>query len=111
MADEQDKIEVPKAKDASSPIVVKLRKAVPADGDEVMELTFREPTAADIDRIGVPVLIDPFGDVPRYSFDSKLMTQMMSALAAVPPSTIKRMHTKDWINSAWLLLRFFTPDL
>ena len=111
MAEEQDKVEIPKANGAVSPIIVKLRKAVPADGDEVMELTFREPTAGDIDRVGNPVMIDPFGDVPKYSFDSKMMTAMMSVLAAVPPSTIKRMHPKDWNNAAWLLLNFFTPDL
>ena len=111
MADEQNKVEAPKTNGAVSPIVVKLRKSVIANGDEVMELTFREPTAGDIDRVGCPVLIDPFGDVPKYTFDSKLMTQMMSLLAAVPPSTIKHMHTKDWFNAAWLLLGFFTPDL
>ena len=111
MADEQEKVEAPKAYGAVSPIVVKLRKPVIANGDEVMELTFREPTAGDIDNVGNPVLIDPFGDVARYSFDSKMMTNMMSVLAAVPPSTIRRMHPKDWNNAAWLLLRFFTPDL
>lgn len=110
MADEQDKVET-KANGAVSPIVLKLRHSVPANGEDVMEISFREPTAGDIDRVGNPVLIDPFGEVPRYSFDSKLMTQMMSVLAAVPPSTIKRMHTKDWNNGAWLLLNFFTPDL
>lgn len=111
MVDEQDKVETPKANGAVSPIVVPLRKSVIANGDEVMELTFREPTAGDIDRVGNPVLIDPFGDRPKYSFDSKLMTSMMSVLAAVPPSTIKHMHPKDWNNAAWLLLGFFTPDL
>ena len=102
----------PKVNGAVSPIIIKLRKSVPANGDDVMELTFREPTAGDIDRIGNPVLIDMLsGETPKISFDSKAMTQMMSLLAAVPPSTIKMMHPRDWNTAAWSLASFFLPEL
>lgn len=107
-----DEIEKPKINGTTSPIVVQLRKPVIANGDEVNELAFREPTAADIERVGNPVNVDMLsGDVPKLSFDAKSMTQMMALLAAVPPSTIRQMNTRDWNSAAWQLASFFMPDL
>jgi hypothetical protein len=88
-----------------------LRKQVIANGEPVMEITFREPTAGDIERVGNPVLVGMYENTPKIHFDSAIMTQMMSRLAAVPPSTIRAMHPKDWNNGAWLLANFFMPDL
>jgi Phage tail assembly chaperone proteins, E, or 41 or 14 len=88
-----------------------LRKSVPANGEDVTELIFREPTAADIERCGVPVLLDMGRDPPRIEFDSKAMTQMMATLATVPPSTIRRMDPNDWSTAAWKLAGFFLPAL
>jgi hypothetical protein len=89
-----------------------LRKSVPGgDGEDVSELKFREPTAADIERCGNPVLLDMASDPPKISFDSRSMMQMMSVLATVPPSTIRRLHPRDWNSIAWRLASFFLPDL
>ena len=117
MADEE-KLETngveaaPKTNGAFSPILIKLRKSIIANGDEVMELTFREPTGADIERVGNPVNVNPWPNDggPKMSFDSKSMTQMMALLATVPPSTIRQMHPKDWNTAAWALANFFMPD-
>ena len=112
MADEQETNESPKANGAVSPLMIHLRKPIIANGDEVKELTFREPTAADIERVGNPVNIDMLsGDTPKLTFDAKAMTQMMSVLAAVPPSAIRQLHPRDWNSAAWTLASFFMPDL
>jgi hypothetical protein len=96
----------------SGPITVKLRKPIQANGEEVSELVFREPNGGDIERCGNPVDIDPFqGETVKLSFNEKKMTQMMSRLASVPPSSIRMMNPKDWNSIAWQLLPFFTPDL
>lgn len=101
-----------KANGESSPLVVKLRKAVIANGDEVMELSFREPTAGDIERVGNPVNIDFLSsEHPKATFDSKMMTQMMATLAGVPPSTIRQMNTRDWNTAAYSLASFFMPEM
>lgn len=93
------------------PITIKLRKSVIANGEDVKEIKFREPTAGDIEQVGNPVLIDMMsGDVPKVTFDAKAMTQMMSRLAAVPPSTIRQMHPRDWNTAAWSLTSFFMPE-
>lgn len=94
-----------------SALVIKLRKSVIANGDETSELILREPTAADIERCGNPVIIDMGADPPKITFDTKAMTQMMASLATVPPSTIRQMHPKDWNTAAWNLANFFLPEL
>jgi len=88
-----------------------LRKQVVANGEPTLELKFREPTAGDIERIGNPVTVGMYENNPKIHFDASVMTQMMSRLAGVPPSTIRAMHPKDWNNGAWLLANFFMPDL
>jgi len=112
MVDEQEalKAEAPK-NGVVSPVVIKLRKPIIANGDEVNELTFREPTAADIERVGNPVNVDMIsGDTPKLTFEAKSMTQMMALLATVPPSAIRQMHPRDWNTAAWSLASFFMPD-
>jgi len=97
---------------ADGPLKVTLRKTIQANGEEVNELTFREPTGGDIEKAGNPVIVDVFsGDTVKLTFDEKKMTQMMSRLANVPPSTIRMLHPKDWNSIAWQMVHFFTPDL
>ena len=107
----EEKIET-KTSGGASPLVITLRKPVTANGEEVNELTFREPTAGDIEMVGNPVVLDFFqGDTPKATFDTKSMTQMMSRLATVPPSTIRQMHPRDWNTAAWSLASFFMPEM
>jgi hypothetical protein len=93
----------------TSDLIVTLRKPVIAHGDEVKELKFREPTAADIEAIGSPITFNAFAEEgQRTKIEVKIMFAMMSHLAAVPPSTIKQMNAKDWEYTANLLaFRFF----
>ena len=88
-----------------------LRKQIIANGEPVMEITFREPTAGDIERVGNPVTVALYENNPKMHFESQTMTMMMAHLANVPPSTIRQMHPRDWNNAAWKLASFFTPDL
>ena len=108
MADEE-----PKVNGAMWPMVIKLRKKVQGgDGEEVDELKFREPTASDIERCGDPVTIDFMSsDTPKLTYNEKSMSAMMSLLANVPPSTIRKMNTKDYENAKIMLTGPFMPDL
>lgn len=94
----------------AQPLILRLRKNVIANGDEVSELKFREPTGGDIARTGNPVVLDFSKDPPGFNYDAKAMEAMMSTLAAVPPSTIRALHPKDWQNGAIMLAGFFVPD-
>ena len=88
-----------------------LRKPVIANGNEVMELSFREPTPLDIERCGDPARIDFFKGQPQVVYNDAAVTQMLSTLAAVPPSTIKSMHITDWKNARLLITIPFLEDL
>jgi hypothetical protein len=111
MADEEKK-EEKKTNGAAPPLKVTLRKTIQANGEDVNELTFREPTAGDIERSGNPVILDVFGgDTPKILFDEKKMSAMISNLAMIPPSSVKQLHPKDWNSIAWSLVGFFTPDM
>jgi hypothetical protein len=94
-------------------LVIPLRKPLQAHGEEIKELHFREPTAGDIEACGSPVMVDFLNQAePKMTYETKAMFAMMSRLAAVPPSTIKTMHTKDWEYAALALAhRFFIPEI
>jgi len=87
-----------------------LRKKVVANGEEVDELNFREPTGGDIERIGCPIVLSVFETQPKPIYDGAIMTLMMAHLATVPPSTIRQLDPRDWQNGAMMLFHFFVPD-
>jgi hypothetical protein len=91
------------------PIVVRLRhKPINGNKRELLEqLTFREPTGADIVRIGNPVFITTAGEI---MFDERKMTAMMAQLSGVFPPLLDFMHPQDWNSCAYRLRRFFLPD-
>jgi hypothetical protein len=108
---DESKDETNKSNGGFEPVKVKLRKPIQAHGEQVTELMFREPTAADIERCGNPVNIDFSSGDGKVMFDAKSMSAMMSTLAAVPPSSIKQMNTRDWNTAAWNLASFFLPEM
>ena len=94
------------------PLVYPLRKPIQANGEELSEIKLREPTGGDIARAGNPVILDMFsGEQVKITFDEKKMENMIGLLAAVPPSSVKQLHPRDWNSLAWHLVPFFTPDL
>src|SRR5512139_3975659 len=93
------------------PKVLKLRKPVIANGEEVKELSFREPTVDDLLRCGDPARVDYFAGTPKIVYNDEAVASMMSTLAAVPPSTIKKLDLKDWKNGRLLLTVPFLEDL
>ena len=91
-------------------IVIDLKKPVMANGEMVKKLTFREPTGADMVQIGEkwPVNIDWQTGV--VTPNPEIMGNVMSQLAAVPPSTIRSLRGKDFSTCAHALMGFFVPD-
>jgi Phage tail assembly chaperone proteins, E, or 41 or 14 len=96
--------------DVSGLFVLTLTKPIMAHGEEISELKFREPTAADIEACGSPIVFDAYAPegMPKTRVESKNMFAMMSRLAAVPPSTIRQMSARQWEYAANVLAyRFF----
>ena len=89
----------------------KLQRPIKAHGEELNEISFREPTSADISRYGNPVKFNLFGDTSDISFYEEKMTAMLATLAAVNPGAIEAMTTQDWTSCAWGVVPFFLPTV
>jgi hypothetical protein len=76
-------------------------------GDMLQELTFREPTGGDINRVGNPCMVDQNGDV--IILDRK-MTTMIAQLSGILQPFIEAMDPRDWNSCAYRLRGFFIPD-
>ena len=86
-----------------------LEKPIHAHGEELRRLSWREPTGADIERAGNPIVVDFFGEKPSLTFAEKKMSAMISALCQIPPSSVRQLTAGDWNAIAWKLVRFFMP--
>jgi len=77
-------------------------------GEEVTALTFKEPTAAEINRHGNPTRMLWDGEV---IIEERKMTYIMAALCGVLPPLLEQMDPRDWNSCALRLRKFFLADL
>jgi hypothetical protein len=91
------------------PIKVKLlhRKIMGNKNETLDELSFREPTGGDINRVGNPVRIDSTGEIV---IEERKMTLMMATLSGVLSPLLDQLDPRDWNSCAYRLRRFFLPD-
>lgn len=73
----------------------------------INELSFREPSAADIVRMGNPVRFDSNGEM---IIDERKMTAVMAGLAMLFENDVLTMDPRDWNSCAYRLRPFFLPD-
>jgi hypothetical protein len=80
------------------PLTHRLKKPIQAHGDDLDSLELREPTAGDLLKRGI--------------LDGDLTTQqiadLISDLAAVPPSAIKAMSAGDFMRLQKVIIRFLS---
>jgi|SRR5215475_603095 len=92
------------------PITVQLlyRSIKNDKGELVSSLTFREPRATEINRIGNPLRMLWDGEV---IYEEKKMTYIMASLCGLLPPLLDQMDPRDWNSCALRLRKFFLPDL
>jgi hypothetical protein len=90
-------------------ITIDLTTPVQAHGDMIKKITFRRPTGGDIMGLGDGYPININWQTGQISVNPPIMGQMMSVLAAVPPSTIRALDSEDWSTCAHALMAFFPP--
>lgn len=74
-----------------------------AHGEKFSVLKFREPTVADILNFGSPVDL-------AYRPADAVMFVFICQLAAIPPSTAKKIKTRDYLAiTQEIVTRFFFP--
>ena len=91
------------------PIIVKLmHKPIRNNrGEDVREVSLREPKAADINRYGNPIRVNQDGDV---IIDERKMSYMVAALSGILPPFIDEMDPRTTgIAAPTRLRRFFFP--
>jgi hypothetical protein len=91
------------------PVKVKLvhKSIFDQNGRELKELSFREPTAGDINRYGNPVRLTSDFDA---AIDERKMTLMIAALSGVLSPMLDKMDPRDWNSCAYRLRTFFLPE-
>jgi hypothetical protein len=77
-------------------------------GETVNTLTFREPRASEINRIGNPTRMLWDGEI---IIEERKMTYIMGALCGILPPLLDAMDPRDWNSCAYRLRKFFLPDL
>lgn len=77
-------------------------------GELVNSLTFRQPRAAEINRIGNPTRLLWDGEI---ILEERKMTYIMAALCGILPPLLDEMDPRDWNSCALRLRKFFLPDL
>lgn len=82
---------------------VSLRKPIQAHGEELAELTFREPTAEDIIACGYPLQMSDGAATPIAG----AVARYISRLAGVPASSVKALSASDFNACMQEVLVFF----
>lgn len=105
----EQKAAVPAAPTRPKEIVIDLVTPVQAHGEEIKQLKFRRPTGGDIMALGDGYPININWTTGQVTPNPKVMGEIMSQLASVPPSTIRSLDAEDWSTCAHALMGFFPP--
>ena len=105
----EQKATVPAAPTRPKEIIIELTTPVQAHGEEIKQLKFRRPTGGDIMNLGdgYPIVIN--WTTGQVTPNPRVMGEIMSTLASVPPSTIRSLDAEDWSTCAHALMGFFPP--
>ncbi len=82
---------------------VVLRKSIQAHGEEVRELTFREPEGADIIACGYPLQMGNGTATP----DAGAVAKYISRLAGIPAGAVGKLAAADFNACMQAIIPFF----
>ena len=90
--------------------IYKLTKAIKHGEEEITTITLREPSIDEILKIGYPYNLDPESGAVVHN--PMVILKYLSALTALPPSTIKQLSISDFDALRWTVVGFFnkTPS-
>lgn len=89
-------------------VTFKLSKPIIVHGDEVNELSLREPTTEDYIKYGNPTVISMDG--ASFSMSNKVLANYMVALAGIPMSSVTSMAVTDVVALGNVIVSFFSPS-
>lgn len=92
-----------------SGLTIHLSKPITAHGEEVSQITLREPVPEDIMQIGTPTLLIPSSDGESVGIEirAKLIGQYISRLGGIPLSSVKALALGDFMQCQGAVMGFF----
>jgi len=89
--------------------VIPLSKPIKAHGDEVSEISLREPTTKDIIELGLPTLIIPGADGQSTGVEIRqpVVARYICRLAAIPMGSVESLAVKDFSLCTAAVMGFF----
>lgn len=87
--------------------VVQLAKPVSAHGEDVSQLTLREPTVEDQMDLGQPFLIIVGDGETGVKIQNKVVAAYVVRLAGVPLSTVKKLSIDEFQKCQAVVMGFF----
>lgn len=90
-------------------VTVPLSKPIKAHGDEVSELTLREPTTKDVIELGMPTLIIPGADGQSTGIEIRqpVVARYVMRLAAIPMGSVEALSLSDFSLCTAAVMSFF----
>ena len=90
-------------------VVITLKTPIQAHGEEVSEITLREPTTEGIIEIGLPTLmvVSEDGSVGGVEVRQKVIARYIMKLAAIPMSSVKALSVADFSTAQAGVMGFF----
>ena len=86
---------------------VALSKPIKAHGEDLSELTLREPTTKDAMEIGQPFLIIVGDGETGIRIQQKTVGQWIVRLAGIPMSSVEQLGMEDFSKCQAVVLGFF----
>jgi hypothetical protein len=87
----------------------RLIRPVEAHGEKVEVLKWREPTAGDLAEIGISFEFNVHG-LPQPKLTVATFNNLISILAAIPPSSVRQIAAADWYVIVAKMSRFFVSE-
>lgn len=87
---------------------ITLTRPIQAHGEELRELTLREPTGKDLRTLGLPFTVSASGQVNP---DSGALARHIGVLAGIPPSSVDQLSATDFMTCTVAVLGFFGAGL
>lgn len=89
-------------------VTIPLGKSIKAHGEEVSEITLRDPATKDVIELGLPTLIVPTADGQTgIELRQTVIARYISRLAAIPMSSVESLSLKDHSLCTAAVMGFF----
>ena len=90
-------------------VMIVLSKPITAHGEEVDQITLRQPTTADLIDLGQPMRLLPGNGLDEAAIEVRMnvVANYVARLAAIPLSSVKALSLSDFGKATQAVLGFF----